>query len=45
LAWPEDACTESIAALIVTADNDYVYVLGHNGLATGNLIGIAQAVK
>lgn len=29
---------------IVTADNAYVQVLGLNGLATGNLIGIAQGV-
>lgn len=31
-------------AQIVTADNAYVKVLGHNGLATGNLIGISQGV-
>lgn len=31
-------------AQIVTADNAYVVVLGLNGLATGHLIGIAQAV-
>lgn len=31
-------------AQYVTADNAYVQVLGHNGLATGHLIGIAQGV-
>lgn len=31
-------------ANIVTADNDYVKVLGLNGLATGHLIGLAQSV-
>jgi hypothetical protein len=28
----------------VTADNAYVQVLGHNGLATGHLVGITQGV-
>ncbi len=31
-------------AQFVTTDNAYVQVLGHNGLATGHLIGIAQGV-
>ena len=30
---------------IVTADNAYVQVLGFNGLATGNLVAIAQGVN
>lgn len=29
---------------IATADNAYIKVLGYNGLATGNLIGISQGV-
>jgi hypothetical protein len=32
-------------AQITTADNAYVQVLGYNGLATDNLIGIAQGVN
>lgn len=32
-------------AQYVTADNAYVQILGYNGLATGNLIGIAQGVN
>ena len=31
-------------AQYVTGDNAYVQVLGHNGLATGHLVGIAQGV-
>ncbi len=31
-------------AQYVTADNAYVQVLGHNGVATGHLIGITQGV-
>lgn len=31
-------------AQYVTADNAYVQVLGHNGLATGHLVGISQGV-
>lgn len=31
-------------AQYVTADNAYVQMLGHNGLATGHLVGIAQGV-
>ena len=31
-------------AQYVTADNAYVQVLGHNGLATGHLVGITQGV-